>query len=372
MDITIEQADLADALAKCAGVIDTRSTSDVAKAVLLTAESKALVLECRGGGCYLRLEVPCRVRAEGRVLVKAAAVLPVVQYMPPGEISVLVKQGRNASRLQVAVGTSRAWVPMLDDDDAMPGPGYEHIERVLTMDGGALSQMMREVAPAVCGDEYNPLYGALLELSERVTVVATDGHVLAASTSDGDWRDPHDCTAVAVPPQAARALERLPAEGEKWQIELWTHRGTVSVAAEGPGCLLHITGTGAQWPDWRQMLPASSIYTASLRRAEMVRAVRASTIVPRDQPCASVWGWGEDRVVIETNDPERGDSRVEVSVRGSGSARLGLSLALMVPLMRAMADETVDVAVSGELSPMVMTPRGRDDVGWVLSPMKLR
>lgn len=279
MKIRVERDGLADAVAWVARSLPSRPPVPVLGGVLLDAGSgpdggDALTISGFDYEVSATVGVPATIADGGRALVSGRLLADITKALPaqPVEISV------EGARASITCGSAKFSLPTMPVEDYPQLPEQPPLAGQLA--GDAFGQAVNQVAIAAGKDDTLPmLTGMRLEISgTTLTLVATDRFRLAMREFTWEPAEGLEDAAVLVP---ARTL----AEAAK---SLGSSGSTVSLAlAKGEG-LLGLSGSGrytttrlldAEFPPYRQLLPAEYTSRAVVEVATLTEAIKRVSLV---------------------------------------------------------------------------------------------
>ena len=282
MKFRVERDALADGVAWVARSLPSRPPVPVLGGVLLQAGSGAVDQEGDGQSLTIsgfdyevsaKVTIDASVGTADRALVSGRLLADITKSLPPHPVDVEV----NGSRATITCGSTRFSLP------TMPVEDYPKLPDMPTVAGSVrpdvFAEAVTQVAVAAGRDDTLPmLTGIRLEIEgSTLTMAATDRFRLAVRELEWQPADTGLSTAVLVP---ARTL----AEAAK----TLTGRDDVRLAlADGDG-MLGLAGNGrqsttrlldAEFPKYRQLLPAQHTSEAVLEVAPLIEAIKRVSLV---------------------------------------------------------------------------------------------
>jgi DNA polymerase-3 subunit beta len=282
MKFRVERDALADGVAWVARSLPSRPPVPVLGGVLLQAGSGGVDQDGDGQSLTIsgfdyevsaKVTIDASVGTADRALVSGRLLADITKSLPPHPVDVSV----DGSRATITCGSTRFSLP------TMPVEDYPKLPDMPTVAGSVrpdvFAEAVTQVAVAAGRDDTLPmLTGIRLEIEgSTLTMAATDRFRLAVRELEWQPADTNLSTAVLVP---ARTL----AEAAK----TLTGRDDVRLAlADGDG-MLGLAGNGrqsttrlldAEFPKYRQLLPAQHTSQAVLEVAPMIEAIKRVSLV---------------------------------------------------------------------------------------------
>ncbi|AHH93379.1 DNA polymerase III subunit beta [Kutzneria viridogrisea] len=279
MKIRVERDGLADAVAWVARSLPSRPPVPVLGGVLLDAGSEegdtgeALTVSGFDYEVSATVGVPATIAAGGKTLVSGRLLADITKALPnhPVEISV------DGARVAITCGSAKFSLPTMPVEDYPQLPAMP--QRAGALPGEIFSSAVSQVAVAAGKDDTLPmLTGVRVEFNgDKLTMVATDRFRLAMREFEWQPADQVE-TAVLVPARTlAEAAKTLGSSGTTVELSL----------ASGDG-LLGLSGTGrrtttrlldAEFPKYRQLLPADHASAAIIEVTSLVQAIKRVSLV---------------------------------------------------------------------------------------------
>ncbi|MEU5851693.1 DNA polymerase III subunit beta [Saccharopolyspora shandongensis] len=356
MKIRVERDGLADAVAWVARSLPSRPPVPVLGGVLLDASSgEALTISGFDYEVSAQVTIDAAIDNSGRTLVSGRLLADITKALPARPVELTV----DGSRVTITCGSSRFSLPTMPVEDYPELPAMP--EHAGSVPGDLFSEAVGQVAVAAGKDDTLPmLTGIRMEInSDKLTMVATDRFRLAMreitwepGTSMGD-------TAVLVPAKTlADSAKTLGSGGSKVEISL----------ASGDG-LLGLSGTArrnttrlldAEFPKYRQLLPAESAVTANIDVAPLIEAIkRVSLVAERGTQVRLEFS---DRLLrLTAGGDDEGSAEEELAIELSGEPlTIAFNPAYLLDGLGAMKTERAQLQFTTANRPALVKPLGED------------
>lgn len=299
MKFTIEQGDMAKALAGVIGVIDRKNTFPILSNVMICADGGEITIK----GTDLDIEVTTHTAADiteaGSTTVSAGLLSDIVKKLPKGN---LIEIDLDDDLLRVSSGRSRFNLATLPVED-FPSMASDEYGTTATVDAALIADIFGKTRFAMSNEETRYyLQGVYLHNDDEGNLIAvsTDGHRLAKYQVD----DGPAVSKVIVPSKTVGEIIKLAsADGS---ITMRTSEAKVQFS--GDGFTLTSKVIDGTFPDYTRVIPVANdktmtvdakvFSTASGRVAtvsdDRVRAVKVH--LADDQCSLSVSGSNSDAV----------------------------------------------------------------------------
>lgn len=176
MKISIEPADLKEAIRFALTAVDSRPTSPIMGGVLLNATEDQLTASGSNYISFASLKVPAQVDTPGEVLLNGVLLGQAVSKFKRKTPVLITVEGKRAHLSQGATKFELAIMPARD----YPGDLNGNPELIGTINGEDLSRIIATTHESATSDEALPvLTGVNLALEETITATATDRYRIA-------------------------------------------------------------------------------------------------------------------------------------------------------------------------------------------------
>jgi DNA polymerase III subunit beta len=315
MKFRVERDVLADAAAWVARSLPARPPVPVLGGVLVEAVGGAdgdrLVVSGFDYETSARVELSATIGDPGRVLVSGRLLADITRALPSKPVDLVV----DGSRATINCGNSRFSLPTMPVEDYPQLPAMPQLAGTVPAD--RLAEAVGQVAVAAGRDDTLPmLTGVRLEIDgTRLTLAATDRFRLAVRELDWAPEDTEQETAVLIP---ARTLAEV--------AKTLGGSGTISLALSAGDGMLGVSGGGrrattrlldAEFPRFRQLIPAEHTSAAVLEVAGLVEAIKRVALVT-DRVAQVRMEFGEDGLRLAAGGDDVGSAEEELTCEFEG------------------------------------------------------
>src|ERR1700755_1101615 len=270
--------DFADAVAWVARTLPTRPTVPVLAVVLLTGSDDGLTISGFDYEVSAEVRLAAEIASPGTALVSGRLLSDITRALPNKPVDVQVE----GTRVSLACGSAKFSLPTMAVEDYPTLPTLPEETGALPSD--VFAEGIGEVGVAAGRDDTLPmLTGIRVEISgQSVVLAATDRFRLAVRELTWSAAAPDVEAAVLVPAKTLAEAARTGADGSEVHLSLGAG------SAVGKDGLLGISGNGkrsttrlldAEFPKFRQLLPAEHTAVATINVAELTEAIKLVALV---------------------------------------------------------------------------------------------
>jgi len=299
---------------------------------------------------------------DGGVVLLARLVADIVRSMGAGKVEVVVE----GDEVNISGGRSQFSVRPLSFDDypKLATPTTSSV----TLPAAAVGEALRQVVRAASTDEARPILTGVLLTAENggLRMVATDSYRLAVR----DLADHQVLGAdqkVLVPGRALNELQRLVGGGEELTMRLGDRDATFEVGDTRLSTRL-IEG---EFPNYRQLIPASHPNKLTVEREPLLEAIRRVKILAKDAtPVRLQMGGDTLRLTAITQDVGNASEELDATYEGT-ELTVAFNPEYFASGVEACSSDSVTLSTLDALKPAVVRGVGNEDYLYLLMPVRV-
>ncbi len=301
--------------------------------------------------------------ADGVVVAPGRLVTDIVRALEPGAVTLeaddddlRITSGRSA----FSVRTHPA-----GDFPRLPVPTGETV--TLAIDG--LEGSLRQVVRAASNEESRPILTGVLMAAEEggLRLVSTDSYRLAVRDLAGVGILATD-QKVLVPSRALNELGRLLGGEGEVTLRLGQHDATFSVGQVALTTRL-IEG---EFPNYRQLIPASYPNQLTVGREALLDAVRRVKLLSRDATTPVRIALRADGIQLTVITNDWGTATEDVDAKYEGAEMtVAFNPAYLIDGVEAVTGDEVILSTLDALKPATLRPTEGDDYLYLLMPVRV-
>lgn len=299
---------------------------------------------------------------DGGVVLPARLATDIVRSMGAGKVEVIVE----GDDVNISGGRSQFSVrPLsLDDYPKLATPSASSV----TLPSAAVGEALRQVVRAASTDEARPILTGVLLTAENggLRMVATDSYRLAVR----DLADHEVLGAdqkVLVPGRALNELQRLVGGGDELTMRLGDRDATFEVG----GTRLSTRLIEGEFPNYRQLIPASHPNTLTVAREPLLEAIRRVKILAKDAtPVRLQMGGDTLRLTAITQDVGNASEELDAGYEGT-DLTVAFNPEYLASGVEACTADEITLSTLDSLKPAVVRGVGSDDYLYLLMPVRV-
>ena len=363
MKFRCEREILAEALATAGRAATGRTgTLPVLSGLRLELAGDRLTVTGTDLDLTIQLEVAVGGDGDGGVVLPARLSSDIVRSLPAGKVEVVVDD----DDVKISGGRSQFSVrPLsLDDYPRLTTPASSAV----TLDAAAFGEALRQVVRAASTDEARPILTGVLLTAENdgLRLVATDSYRLAVRDLPGVSVLGAD-QKVLVPGRALNELQRVLGMGGELVLRLGERDATFEIGSTRLTTRL-IEG---EFPNYRQLIPASHPNTLTVEREPLLEAIRRVKILARDATPVRLQITSDGlKLTAITQDVGNATEELDASAAGA-DLTVAFNPDYLAAGVEAVGSDQITLSTIDALKPAVVRGVGRDDYLYLLMPVRV-
>ena len=373
MKVSLLQENLARGLQTVARGVATRSTLPILANVLLRTDDGRLKLTTTNLEIGVNAWIGAKIEDEGGITVPAKLFADFVNSLPPGQVDLSLNV--RTKTLHVQSAAYEANIKGIDAEEFPPIPTIPD-KPTTRVAQSVLRQMINEVAFVAATDDSRPVLTGVLTRFEgdELTLVAADPYRLGVRR--GLLLSKVDPSIeVIIPARSLFELARVIADDDApLDIAVTQNKSQVIFHAADVDLVTRLIE--GQFPNYRQVIPASFSTRVVVGRDELLKATKLASYFARD--AANIVRLavnpqdGAAPLVVSANAAEIGDnvSRVDASVEGNG-VQIAFNARFLSEALASLTATEVALELGGALAPGVLKVVGEQSYLHVVMPLRI-
>jgi len=354
MKFRVERDVLADAAAWVARSLPARPPVPVLGGVLVDATSAEggdrLTVSGFDYETSARVELDATIGDPGKVLVSGRLLADITRALPNKPVDLVV----DGSRATINCGNSRFSLPTMPVEDYPQLPAMP--QRAGAVDAAELAGAVAQVAVAAGRDDTLPmLTGIRMEIEgTRLTLAATDRFRLAVRELDWQPEDASGSTAVLIPAKTLSDVAKTLAGAGSVEISLSAGDGMLGLTGGGRRATTRLLD--AEFPRFRQLIPAEHTTAAELEVAALVEAIKRVSLVA-DRVAQIRMEFGEDGLRLAAGGEDVGSAEEELPCAlDGGSLTIAFNPGYLLDALGALHTEKAQLTFTTPNRPALVRP----------------
>jgi len=357
-----ERDHLAEAFSTAGRATSSRSSLPVLSGLRLELAGDRLTVTGSDLDLTIRLSLSVGGERDGVAVVPAKLAADIVRSLGSGAVTL----DAGPDEVTISGGRSNFTVKPLTADDypRLPTPA----EIGVSLPAAEFGDSLRQVVRAASSDELRQILTGVLLTAESggLRLVATDSYRLAVRDLPGTTVLASD-QKVIVPSRALAEVQRLVGSGETVVLRLGEREATFDVGHTSLTTRL-IDG---EFPNYRQLIPASYPITMTIGREALLEAIRRVKIFARNAAPVRL-SLTADGLSLTTVDREFGNAHEELDASLVGDdVAVAFNPDYLAAGVEAIAADEVTLEVENGQRPAIIRGVGAPDYLYLLMPVRV-
>ena len=374
MKLSITKSEFLRGLGRIQSIVEKRNSMPILANTLIEAPESGkdamLQLAATDLEVGVRSQHLANVTEAGGLTVSAKKLFEIVRELSDEKIEL---EATANSYLEIRCNRSRFTLAGTAAEEYPTLPEFNP-EKTVPVSSAILSAMIERTMYAASVDEtrynLNGVYLEVLNETDEIRLVATDGHRLACVDRAIEGDISALASGVIIPRTGLGELKRLVDEDDAEEIEL-AFANNSGLARKGDVTLVMRLIEG-EFPNYNQVIPKDLTRHLILPTDSLIQAVRRVALLSSERSRAVKLELSDGQLVITSNNPDLGDAREELDVDYAGEPlSIGFNAKYLLDAINAIQLKEVRFSFQDELSPSRLTPPDDEKTLAVVMPMRI-
>ena len=365
MELTVTQENFAKALSAVGRVASTKTQLPILSNILLRTDGKRLLVAATNLEISTTQYIGAKIAKPGAITVPARLISEFVSSLPKGSIELKVK-GEN---IHLTSGKYHSIINGVIADDFPELPTINEENSVTySINTEEFKQAVSQTIITASGDSTRPvLTGVYWHAHDGwIFLAATDGYRL----SERRLVETKSEVAAIIPTQTLQEVLRTIVDTVD-TIDILFDESQVRFRINEAEIISRLVD--GNFPDYRQLITASSDINATMDKAEFTRVTKISGLFARESGGSITLTVDEDAKTVSLHSiaSEFGENTSELDAEVTGSGQVTLNSRYLTEALGAVDADTISFSFSGKLSPIIIKSTKKDTNYYhVIMPLK--
>ncbi len=374
MKIRISSDALSQELFKLQGVVSHRSTLAILSNALLEAEGDTLTLHATDLDISVSTSCTCEVLEPGKVTLQARSLFDIVKNLESDTLELETEENHWANLKSGSVSCRIVGTHADDFPNILDTSSVELFpiatERLLDM-------IDKTIFSVSTDDSRANLTGAFFKVTDEnnLLMVSTDGHRLSKIETPPEDFDPEaDIPAaltegIIIPRKGLAEIRRI-VDADDSELSFGLIDNNV-VFKTGP-MSLSVRLIDGSFPDFTQVLPRESEHRAIAEKSLLDQSLKFVSLFASSKTHNVRLSLSDEGLELYASDPDRGEAKKVVPVEYEGQpVKAGFNFRYLKDVLGAIEGDAVSIEIIDTLSPTLIRDPDREEMLFVVMPMRL-
>lgn len=363
MRVICSRKSLQEGVQTVARAVSSRTSLPILGHIMMKTEDDRLRLVAYDLEIGLEHIVEASVQEPGALTIPARVVSDIISTFPDTDVQLSTEPN---GTVNLKCGTSDFSILGLPPEEFPMLP--EVTEEVkFKIDSGVLREGIAKTIFAVSTDESRViLTGMLLQIgSNQLKLVSTDTHRLCVF--DCPISDCEGSVNAIVPARAMQEVTRIADDGE---VDVVISPSQIKFTSDDTVLVSRLIE--GQFPNFEKVIPTEFNRKLIVPTELFAQAMRRVEIVARESSQRTKFTIANGTLTLTAESPTIGRAHEEVEVIKEGEdIRLAFNAKYILDVLGVVETEAIEIELSGEVSPALIRPQGKDNYLYLLMPMHL-
>lgn len=365
MELTVKQENLSKALGSVGRVASNKAGLPILNNILLRTDGTRLLVAATNLEVASVHHIGSKVVTPGAITVPARLINEFISSLPSGTVELKVENdklsivsGRYSSVINGVVADEFPELPTIDEETSV----------LYKVDAADFKQAVSQTIVTAGSDSTRPvLTGVYWRVADgSVYLAATDGYRL----SERNLMPTEDELEAIIPASTLQEVLRTMGD-DMSEIEMLFDETQVRFRMNG----IEVTSRliDGKYPDYRQLIPASSEAVVTINTSEFTRITKIAGLFARSSGgSVTITADSEKQTLsIHSIASELGENTSSADAEVKGDGQVTLNSRYLSDALSVVGAETVEFRFSGKLAPCVLTPTSEDaEYTHIIMPLK--
>lgn len=363
MKLTVTQENLSKALQVVGRVASGKTPLPILNNILFKTDKNRLLLAATNLEIAITQHIGSKIETEGSLTVPAKLMGEFISNLPKGNVLLEV----DGTKLHISSGTYKSTINGILPDE-FPALPEISAEQSISVPTPIIKRAIQQTILAASNDDTRPvLTGAYCHtFNGELFLAATDGYRLAERSLG---QTDQNIEAI-IPSQALQDLLRVVSDDVS-EVKMIFDENQVRLLLDD----IQITSRliDGNFPDYRQLVPASSEITVKLDKDEFTRITKVASLFARESGGSVTLKASQvdQKLSIHSIASQLGENTSEASAEVNADGQVTLNSRYMLEALGCIDSPTVNFNFSGKISPCILTAgTGEADYKHVIMPLK--
>ncbi len=370
MKFSLNRSDLLEPLSKVVSVLEKRQTLPILSHVLVVVNQQGITLTATDQEVELQTQIgfdggSLNIEAEGGCALPGRKLLEICKHLPT---DARLDFRRRDKHVVLSSGAFESQFSTLPAEDFPNIDGQGQAIQSFRIETQPFRQMLAKTVFAMAQQDVRYFFnGMLFELSEgAVRLVATNGQRLAVVSRQVQHEGALQGRPI-VPRKGVLELVKLLDEVDTEVTLSFTQN---CLLVEMTGCRFLSKLIDGEYPDYEKAIPTGSDKHFSCDRQAFREALIRTAVMSNEVYKNVKLSLETGRLSLFTNNPLQEQAEETLAVMYEGDdLEIGFNVHFLIEALNAVGSDVVQVALSGQTSPCLITDPEEEQAQFVISPM---
>jgi DNA polymerase-3 subunit beta len=365
MELTVTQENLARALSGVGRVASGKASLPILSNILLRTDGNRLLVAATNLEIASAYHIGSKIITPGAITIPARLISEFITSLPKGTVELKV----SGNRLSVTAGHYSSIINGMAADEFPELPTIDETSSALySVDAVDFKQAVSQTIITASSDSTRPVLTGVYwhTVDGQLYLAATDGYRLAERRLMPSEQD----LSAIIPASTLQEVMRTLSD-EVAEIEMLFDETQVRFRMNGVEVTSRLID--GKYPDYRQLVPASSETTVTINETEFMRITKIAGLFARTSGGSITLTADSDKQALSIHSiaSELGENTSTADATVTSDGQVTLNSRYLIDALSVTQGDMVEFRFSGKLSPCVLRAAGGEaDYTHIIMPLK--
>ena len=342
--------------------LPVRATMPILEGIYMEATKEGVRLKCSDLMLQKEILLTANVETEGKCFVPGKLFSEIVRKLP----SAIAEINLENKAVFISCGRAKSTIQCIEYDE-FPEMRFSGETFKLTMDPKECRDMINETVFATSQDDSKPvLTGALIEIADCISIVATDSYQFALRKSA--LKNPVPEREVIIPGKSLLEIGRMMEETDK-EAELVFTKTHVRVELNNTTLIARLLD--GDYIKYKQIIPKEYNTRVLLNRVELMESIDRAQLMAREGNNNIVMSFHAGKLTITANSfAGKINEEMDATIIGE-DIDIAFNPRFCMNIFKCIPDENIYMDFVTNISPAVVRPVQGDSYYYLIVPVRI-
>lgn len=371
MVITANKEMLTKAIGTADAIVSAKNSNTLLSNCMLNVSTSAVEVLATDNEIAIRTRIDAVSDKAGQFAVSGKKLMQIVRELPNSDVTLGITSNYQISVKSKAKELKGQYTLIGQSADEYPEiPAFDETN-CITIGQSELKTMLKKVVHAASSEVIKPVFNGLFIKADgnKLVVVATDSRRLSVVAKNVDGITGLDDGIIIPLKTVNQVLRVLDNSGE---CAFSYNDNQVFFRIGNTEIISRIVDSC--FPDYKGVLPKSNTVEAVIETKKLNESLRRAMIFTREPANKIVMRFAKDKLIIDVNTPDLGESKEEIVVESANDTEIsiGINGQFFIDALKEIDSAHIKCGISGDMKPFTVQSADSSDHISVIMPIQIK
>jgi DNA polymerase-3 subunit beta len=364
MKISCTQENLNKALNQVTRIVNPRASLPVLSNILIKTENSRIKISATDLEIGINIWIGSKIEKQGSITIPAKVISEFVANC--NDKTITLETDKN--NLKISSEKYKASISGIDSEEFPLIPQIKS-KPIAILEVESLKRAISQVLPACSLDDSRPiLSGVLWKFTDIIKLVATDSYRLTEKKIQADKIEKSD--QIVVPQKTMQEIERIISGlgSEKIEISIAENQARFTIGKNIEIVSRLIEG---KYPDYEQIIPKKFTIECLVEKNELLNGLKIASFFAKESANNIKVDFNDKSINVSAEASQMGKIDSSIVSKNTGQKTIAaFNAQFFLDGLSAINSDTVEIRVSGELTPTIISDPKFKDYFYIIMPLR--